>query len=753
MDSQSNVRAGVPVTPAVDDQQPGWLAENGLTLAIVAALGAFLVYRGIDLTVVGLVAAGLGFVIFIHELGHFLAAKWCDVHVETFSIGFGPALPYCQHKFGETTYKIGLIPLGGYVKMLGEGSESEDGEDDPRSYKNKTVGQRMLIISAGVIMNMILAAVGFIGIYMGPGDERPAGVIGGVDPGSPAWEAGLRSGVVLHRVGSKDNPYFDQVKPRIALAPSGQQVPIAFSLPGSTEVIETAIEPRYESEHVGQKLIGISPAATTTLWGSPWQKVPPYVPASAASRAQPELQHGDRIVGMTDPADPEGRVTPLPADPRNPQSGRVDFFEFQRRLVNLAGKPVTVRVEREGSATPVDSVVPPSFARDFGLIMKMGAISAVRNNSPAAKAGVQPRTDSADVGDVITRVEVTQASGLVTRFTNARSANPTTGVEEKPLDPMRLPFELQRWAASAPTDRQVRLVVMRPTGHKDRAEVELTLDWDDSWKYANESPSSFNSSVSIPGLGLAYRVKTAVDDVTPGSVAALAGLKKDDVIKAVRLYRDPEFKMTMKQELRDDDWAYVWHLLQGTGEIHVNGERLEVMVQPAGASEVKTVELRDAPPDPTWPLVGRGFNFDSDRRLQRANSPWNAAVLGAERVADTAITVYLSLQQMVLGGISFLKNANGPIGIAVASYNVAGENLSKFVLLLCILSVNLAVLNFLPIPVLDGGHMVFLLYEWVRGRPAPEFVRTAATFAGMALLLSLMACVIVLDVMKYFFKS
>jgi regulator of sigma E protease len=67
--------------------------------------------------------------------------------------------------------------------------------------------------------------------------------------------------------------------------------------------------------------------------------------------------------------------------------------------------------------------------------------------------------------------------------------------------------------------------------------------------------------------------------------------------------------------------------------------------------------------------------------------------------------------------------------------------------------VNLAVLNFLPIPVLDGGHMVFLIYEKLVGRPVPELIRTSATFAGMALLLSLMACVVVLDVIKVFFKS
>src|SRR6516164_9869084 len=90
-----------------------------------------------------LAALGLGLVIFLHELGHFAVAKWCDVHVETFSIGFGPALPGCSFQRGETTYKIAMIPLGGYVKMVGEGADTDESDDDPRSFKNKTVGQRM----------------------------------------------------------------------------------------------------------------------------------------------------------------------------------------------------------------------------------------------------------------------------------------------------------------------------------------------------------------------------------------------------------------------------------------------------------------------------------------------------------------------------------------------------------------------------------------------------------------------------------
>ena len=111
--------------PTTDDpRQPltpgGWLKQNGVSLVVVAA-ALVAVFRYLHPWDVLLAVAGLSFIIFVHELGHFLAAKWCDVHVKTFSIGFGPAVPGCQFTYGETTYKLALIPLGGFVAMVGEG--------------------------------------------------------------------------------------------------------------------------------------------------------------------------------------------------------------------------------------------------------------------------------------------------------------------------------------------------------------------------------------------------------------------------------------------------------------------------------------------------------------------------------------------------------------------------------------------------------------------------------------------------------
>ena len=111
------------------------------------------------------VALGLGFVIFIHELGHFIMAKWNGVKVEKFSIGFGPTL--FGFRRGETEYVVAALPLGGFVKMLGEGVEDEANKcTDPRAYPNKSVSARMAIISAGVIMNLFLAYACFVFKYM-----------------------------------------------------------------------------------------------------------------------------------------------------------------------------------------------------------------------------------------------------------------------------------------------------------------------------------------------------------------------------------------------------------------------------------------------------------------------------------------------------------------------------------------------------------------------------------------------------------
>ena len=103
--------------------------------------------------------------------------------------------------------------------------------------------------------------------------------------------------------------------------------------------------------------------------------------------------------------------------------------------------------------------------------------------------------------------------------------------------------------------------------------------------------------------------------------------------------------------------------------------------------------------------------------------------------------MYLNLYSMIFGRVS-ITTMSGPIRLAQMSYILAGESTWKLLLLLAIISINLAVVNFLPIPVLDGGHMMFLLYEGVRRKPAPESVQAVLTYTGLGVILLMMTFVI-----------
>ncbi|HEX4591309.1 MAG TPA: site-2 protease family protein, partial [Gemmataceae bacterium] len=165
--------------------------------------------------------------------------------------------------------------------------------------------------------------------------------------------------------------------------------------------------------------------------------------------------------------------------------------------------------------------------------------------------------------------------------------------------------------------------------------------------------------------------------------------------------------------------------------------------------EDETVEVTlEGTEDSSRPQISRGIIFEADTRLEKADSLAQAISMGVRHTGRLIYRIYQNLAAMARGDISFPKNASGPIDIGAVAYNIAGDSLPLFVLFIGMISVNLAVINFLPIPVLDGGHMVFLGYEWLRGRPAPEAIRVAATFVGLAMIASLMLFVIFLDVQK-----
>src|SRR5258708_4583455 len=180
------------------------------------------------------VAVILGFMIFIHEVGHFMVAKALGVRVAQCAIGFGKRL--IGFRKGETDYRINAIPLGGYVKMSGE-NPTDTRTDDPREFVNHSRWHRFLIAIAGPVMNILLAIVLLTGVYMVHYEhaacmDGPA-IIGYVDPGSSAAKAGIQAGDLVVQVDGVRNPTWEQIEMKQFVS-ANQPLPFAVERGGQT---------------------------------------------------------------------------------------------------------------------------------------------------------------------------------------------------------------------------------------------------------------------------------------------------------------------------------------------------------------------------------------------------------------------------------------------------------------------------------------------------------------------------------------
>jgi regulator of sigma E protease len=723
-----------------------WLRQNAVSLVITAGVVGFVLWKLDPIDTIKVVL-GLGFIIFIHELGHFLAAKWCDVHVKTFSIGFGPAIPFCSYKWGETTYMLGIIPLGGYVSMVGEGTgestpegDPDDDDDDPRSFKNKPVVSRMVIISAGVVMNFILGIVCFVAAYLHGVKEKPASV-GLVESGGAAWRAGIRTGDDIARIGGRQNPFFDDIRPVVTSALKDEQLPVVISRGGKTE--ERIAVPIRDEEALYPQL-GINPPNRLSLIDTAKRKFKPTYPGSPAAAAKAAddrgFEPGDRLVAMTDPA--TGAVTPFRPDDIDPARG--DFDDYYRRMVQLADKPVTVRVQRKDGST-ADLTVAPALRRDLGIRFQTGKVAAVRQGGPAdGKVVAAPQGSPTSPGDVIAAVGVTDPAGKRTWFASGAPPEAGKGDAVQPLDPLRLPVQLGDWAAAYPENKRgdltVTLVVLREDGADHRARrLALDLRYDDSFRYDREPVNLMNTPLPLSGLGLAYWVDAVAADV---SGPAAGKVQAGDVVTAVRL-KGADGSEGKWRTVKPHQWAAVDALLQVAPP-----HEIELKVK-RGDAEVETGFIAAAT-DPAHGLADRGFQFEYEERLQTAAGVGDAVRLGWDRTGRFIVTVYQNLYGIIAGQIS-PKTLSGPLTIANVSYRLAGEDFWQFLLFIGMISVNLAVVNFLPIPVLDGGHMVFLIYEKVTGRPVPQRLFEYLMWAGLVMILMLFVFVIYNDITRLFF--
>ncbi|MBV9573069.1 MAG: RIP metalloprotease RseP, partial [Acidobacteriales bacterium] len=202
------------------------------------------------LTAVIAVAVILGFMILIHEFGHYATAKLLGVRVEVFSIGFGKRL--LGFRRGETDYRIALLPLGGYVKMSGE-NPMDARSGDPGEFLSHPRWHRFIIAVAGPTMNILLAIVLLTGVYMVhyeyPAVADEPAVIGWVMEDTPAAKAGLVPGDRIARIDDIQNPTWEQVGPKEALSPN-QPLDLTIERGGKT-FQKTIVPEAYGTNQMG----------------------------------------------------------------------------------------------------------------------------------------------------------------------------------------------------------------------------------------------------------------------------------------------------------------------------------------------------------------------------------------------------------------------------------------------------------------------------------------------------------------------
>lgn len=202
----------------------------------------------------------LGVLIFFHELGHFLVAKLFGVGVEKFSLGFGPRL--VGKKIGITDYRISAIPLGGYVKMMGEEPDAEiDPADIPISFTHKHVAKRILIVAAGPFFNLFLAVIIFFAIFQISGMFVLKPSVGEVKEGSPAHKGGLKKDDLIVFIDGADVSSWEEMA-EIITASRGKTLAVSVRREDSTFVVNITPEPKtfknIFNEDIERYVIGIT---------------------------------------------------------------------------------------------------------------------------------------------------------------------------------------------------------------------------------------------------------------------------------------------------------------------------------------------------------------------------------------------------------------------------------------------------------------------------------------------------------------
>jgi regulator of sigma E protease len=682
-----------------------------------------------------LLVLGFGFVIFFHELGHFLAAKWTGIKVEQFAVGFGQALlawrkgiglrigttnteyrkraeAYLDaHRpagapardaeegdsdaeidkagaalgLGETEYRLNWIPLGGYVKMLGQDDLNPNSQaDDPRAYNRKSIPARMLVVSAGVIMNIILAAIGFMIVFK-MGFHVPPARVGDLLPDSPAQRAGLRVGDYIETLDGKKQWDFTKLGFNTALLEPGVPVPMTVNRDG--KLIHLTITPEHERGSAkGFVELGIAPYHD--LAGL----------RDAVVKDDPKL---DELVLPESLAVKPGEViTKINGRSVAPE----DYEYFQSVVQNSFGKPIVLTVQTPDGNTRQETVyahfIDPFSAGEFHLV------------------GMVPRA----------------------RIQEILPASPARG-KLLPGDVIQAAYYANNDALTTPPTREELTDFLRDAGDKGQLvsmDVIRRINGIDTLVHVPDLQTGVKLEGGGRGLGIVLGLydedRPVVAQVLHDTPASRAGIPRGATITSIN--GEPI-----------SSWFDMHRaLLQVTPDVPVpiefttasgQHEKKMLTVDPAQEAAVHAVRYET--------LLQLG---DPKSAVRKADSIFQAAGWGITETRDLSLQFYLTLRRMFDGNVS-PSNLMGPIGIFITGKTLAFRGYDWLIWFLSMISANLAVVNFLPIPIVDGGLFTFLILEKLQGKPLTPRTQAIAQYVGLAFLVGVFVFVTYHDIVRW----
>jgi len=719
---------------------------------------------------------GFSLIIFVHELGHFLVAKWAGVRVEQFAIGFFREV--FGFTRGETRYSFNLLPLGGYVKMLGQEDFEVDttGElqfkDDPRSFANKSVGKRMAIVSAGVVMNLLLAGLLFMVVFL-VGKEVPSTKIGAVVPDGPAGMVGLESGDVVLRINDTGVDEFNDINMAVMLAKPGKPLNIEVDRDG--EIKRFQVEPERNPTEEFQRL-GITSAYSAYIadLGPDYDENNPVHP-----------RVGDRIVRLGGPDGPEvteqntnEMINLLLTDPlafRQVIVERPLGDTLPKRGEEIPTKPVTVNIVPRILIHDSESTGRPHL---LGLT-PLQRFKSVTKGGRADLAGVKAGDVIVGFGEV-NYPSYRQIIDAIVASTRENEAEPErdiplrviradSGKEERlvirpfvkrvPITGKRKPPTIQA-EFDLPADSLLRVAQIVdeafgmptpamqagiPAGALIRAvNGEPVHRWTD---LAEQMQANAGKEITLlcdtateTGMNFTMRV--------PHSLRTTLGLDPGAVIVSV----DGRESVEVFKRDRSATLVVNHALALSTVLKELSGKTVTVRYRPNLLADLQTADVAITA-EMAYPWVGTfaymaDFSTGGQMTILRKSNPIDALAVGVRKTYYFVVQVYQVMERMIFSRSLGVENISGPVGIVKLGSRMAEKSWIDLLYFLAIISANLAVINFLPLPIVDGGLMIFLIIEKIKGSPISMRVQVATQVVGLILIGSAFAFVTIQDIFR-----